>query len=173
MPLFLASDACLRLGQTEGRVEIYLLSRDRNFLLLYFQAIDRYIFSPVSAFLNSMNSGMQCFWIRASVLWIRANQVEKNCPQSYELGIQLHMVRMGRCQQHTWELGGQWSVSGAVMVEWCLCAVWHPRLDRLRLTLTEPVSPGEAVFSAPQELGHLLKVSRLKHSKSENSGLSS
>lgn len=49
----------------------------------------------------------------------------------------------------------------------------HPRPDSLRLTLTKLVCPSEAVFSAPQELGHLLKVSRLKHSKSENSGLSS
>lgn len=59
------------------------------------------------------------------------------------------------------------------MVEWYLVQFVHPRQDRLRLTPAEPVSPGEAVFAAPQELGHLLKVSRLKHSKSENSGLSS
>lgn len=66
-----------------------------------------------------------------------------------------------------------WGSDVAVMVEWYLCAVCAHRLDRLRLTLTESVSPGGAVFSAPQELGHLLKVSGLKHSKPENSGVSS
>lgn len=49
------------------------------------------------------------------LLWIRANQVENSCPQSCESGIHLHLVKMARCQQHTWELRGQWSVSGAVM----------------------------------------------------------